>query len=155
MQSNPHVTIRSRGVMEKCTYCIQRVNSARVEAKVAGLERIPDGMVETACQQACPTSSIVFGDIYDNDGDGGAGSLVKRKRDDGRTYALLGYLNTRPRTTFMVRLRNPNPAIRRPSEEPFGHHGGGHEGAGAHEGEGHAMGRVLSLPVLGGKGVLA
>ncbi len=157
MQSNPHVTVRSRGVMEKCTYCIQRVNSARVEAKVAGLERIPDGMIETACQQACPTGSIVFGDIYDSEGDGGAGSLVKRKREDQRTYALLGYLNTRPRTTFMVRLRNPNPAIRRPSEDPFGHHGGSPEGEGAgeHGGGEHAMGRVLSLPVLGGRGVLA
>ena len=158
MQSNPHVTVRSRGVMEKCTFCIQRINSARVESKVAGLEIIPDGFFQTACQQACPTDAIVFGDIYDNDSHDGAGSMVKGKRNDPRTYALLDYLNTRPRTTFMVRLRNPNPKIRTPNLDPFHHGGGGgHEHGDGHEKEqgGHAMGRILSLPVLSGNGAMA
>jgi molybdopterin-containing oxidoreductase family iron-sulfur binding subunit len=158
MQYNPHVTVRSRGVMEKCTFCVQRVNAARVEAKVAGFERIPDGFVQVACQQACPTGAIVFGDIYDNDANDGAGSVAKQKRNDPRTYALLAYLNTRPRTTFMVRLRNPNPKIRTPNEEPFHHGGGGgHEHGDGHETKqgGHAMGRILSLPVLSGNGAMA
>jgi len=151
MQYNPRVTVRSRGVMEKCTYCIQRVNAARVETKLAGLERIPDGYMQTACQQACPTDAIVFGDIYDHDAHGGAGSQVKRARNDGRTYALLAYLNVRPRTTYMVRLRNPNPRLRKPVEDPF-HHGAGHDSGHARR-NGHR--REISLPVLSGTGVLA
>ncbi|MCA9108173.1 MAG: 4Fe-4S dicluster domain-containing protein, partial [Planctomycetales bacterium] len=115
MQYNPHVSVRSRGVMEKCTYCIQRVNQARVETKIDGFERIPDGYVTTACQQACPSEAIIFGDIYDNDANNGAGSLVSQAKRDGRTYQMLGYLNARPRTTYMVRLRNPNPTVRKPN----------------------------------------
>jgi len=152
MQSNPHVTVRSRGIMEKCTYCIQRVNAARVETKIEDLKIIPDGFVQTACEQACPTGAIVFGDIYDYTSNDGKGSRVSRARMDPRSYGLLAYLNTRPRTTHMLRLRNPNPAIRTPVTDPFhhGHSEGGHDdahGAGAHE-EGH----VMSLPVLSAVG---
>ncbi len=150
LQRNPHVTVRSRGVMEKCTYCLQRINRARVETKVQDLKGIPDGFFEVACQQACPTESIVFGDL--SDPTSGASAL----RAHGRTYALLGFLNTTPRTTHMVRLRNPNPRIRKPIEDPpalhhgehGGDHGGGHGEEGGH-GEGHAEGtRRVSLPVL-------
>ena len=105
MQKNPNVTVRSRGVMEKCTYCIQRTNNAKIETKLRGLESIPEGFVQTACQQACPTGSIVFGDILNPD------SAVTRTRDSGRNYAVLGYLNTRPRTTHMMAVYNPNPEI--------------------------------------------
>ncbi len=148
LQRNPNVTVRSRGVMEKCTYCLQRINRARVETKLQDLKGIPDGFFEVACQQACPSESIVFGDISDPTSEASA------LRTHGRTYAMLGYLNTAPRTTYMVRLRNPNPRIRKPVEDPpalhHGEHGGDHgETSGGH-GEGHANGtRRLSLPVLG------
>jgi molybdopterin-containing oxidoreductase family iron-sulfur binding subunit len=108
MVFNPNVTVRSRGVMEKCTYCIQRINEARVEAKIHDLERIPDGFFETACEQACPTDAIVFGDIYDYVSNDGKGSRVYRSRKTQRAYALLAYLNTRPRTLHLMRIRNPN-----------------------------------------------
>ena len=162
MQYNPHVSVRSRGVMEKCTYCIQRVNQARVETKIDGFERIPDGFVSTACQQACPSEAIIFGDIYDHDANNGAGSLVSQAKRDGRTYEMLGFLNARPRTTYMVRLRNPNPTVRKPNDEPF-HHGAGHDehdGHGdehnTHDDAGHGEGHVMRLPVLNNRtGVLA
>jgi molybdopterin-containing oxidoreductase family iron-sulfur binding subunit len=156
MQNNPHVTVRSRGMMEKCTYCIQRVNMARVETKVADLSHIPDGFMQTACEQACPTNSIVFGDIYDHDANDGKGSRVKQKRNDGRSYQLLSFLNTRPRTTHMVRLRNPNPALADAArkarwDHPFHHgaHGGGHAEPGhdSHT-DNKAQGHVMSLPIL-------
>jgi molybdopterin-containing oxidoreductase family iron-sulfur binding subunit len=131
MQKNPDVTVRSRGVMEKCTYCIQRTNAARIETKLQDLDMIPDGFVQTACQQACPSGSIVFGDLLD------ATSRVTALRKSGRDYGLLGYLNTRPRTGYLVRVRNPNPALRTPVADPF-HHGGDH--GGHHEGDGHDHG---------------
>lgn len=126
MQKNPDVTVRSRGVMEKCTYCIQRLNAARIDTKLQGMDHIPEGFVQTACQQACPSDAITFGDTLD------PGSRVKKTRENARSYELLGYLNTRPRTSHMVRVMNPNPALcsaeRKASwENPF-HHGGGHEG---------------------------
>ncbi len=161
MQYNPHVTVRSRGVMEKCTYCVQRVNQARIETRVDGLERIPDGYVETACQQACPSEAIVFGDIYDNDANGGDGSMVSQVKRDGRTYAMLGYINARPRTTYMVRLRNPNPKIRKPNDDPFHHdgHDHGHEEVidpNKHDDANFGEGHVMRLPVLNNKmGVLS
>src|SRR5207244_1572338 len=101
LMRNPNVTVRSRGVMEKCTYCVQRINVARINAKKED-RRIQDGELQTACQQACPTQAIIFGDINDH------GSRVARLKEDPRHYALLGELNTRPRTTYLSSVRNPN-----------------------------------------------
>jgi len=98
------VTVRSRGVMEKCTYCIQRISHARIEAKKEG-RAIRDGEVVTACQAACPSQAIVFGDINDKE------SKVHAWRQEPRGYGLLAELNTRPRTTYLARLKNPNPEI--------------------------------------------
>ncbi|HZH52957.1 MAG TPA: TAT-variant-translocated molybdopterin oxidoreductase [Microvirga sp.] len=98
---NPQVTVRSRGVMEKCTYCVHRIGAARADARIH--ERpLRDGEVMTACQQACPTQAIVFGDINDPE------SAVSRLKRSPRNYALLGTLNTRPRTTYLARIEDPS-----------------------------------------------
>lgn len=140
MQFNPDVTVRSRGVMEKCTYCIQRVHQARQDVKIQGIWKdtdqvgpIPDGFFNAACQQACPSDAISFGDILD------PSSRVSAERDSGRSYLLLGYLNTRPRTTYMMRVRNPNPSVRDIEHDPMDHGGhGGSDGAGHETGnDGH------------------
>jgi len=101
LQRNPDVTVRSRGVMEKCTYCVQRINLARVSAKLEDRD-IRDGEVVTACQSACPTEAIVFGNVNDPN------SRVARLKASSLNYGLLAELNTRPRTTYMAIVRNPN-----------------------------------------------
>ena len=98
------MTVRSRGVMEKCTNCIQRVNAAKIESEKQN-RRICDGEVVPACAQACPTQAITFGDINDPK------SRVAQLKAQIRNYSLLEELNTRPRTTYLARLRNPNPEI--------------------------------------------
>ena len=101
---NPDVTVRSRGVMEKCTYCVQRINHGRIEAKKEN-RPIRDGEVITACAQACPTEAIIFGDMSDAD------AAVAKLKTDPLNYAMLAELNTRPRTTYLARLKNPHPVL--------------------------------------------
>ncbi len=112
MMRNPDVTVRSRGVMEKCTYCIQRINEARIQAEKE--ERpIRDGDVVTACAQSCPTQAIVFGNINDKASHKGAGSRVRQLKAEPLNYGILTELNTMPRTTYLARLVNPNPDLPR------------------------------------------
>ncbi len=104
LMRNPNVTVRSRGVMEKCTYCVQRINAARIRAKKEN-RPIRDGEVKTACQAVCPTDAIVFGNIEDKE------SQVARLKESPLNYELLGELNVQPRTTYLARLKNPNPNL--------------------------------------------
>ncbi len=107
---NPDVTVRSRGVMEKCTYCVQRINEARIQAEKE--ERpIREGDVLTACQQVCPTQAIIFGNLNDTTSNNGQGSRVRQLKQEPLNYSLLTELNTRPRTSYLAKLRNPNPEI--------------------------------------------
>jgi Fe-S-cluster-containing dehydrogenase component len=136
LAKNPNVSVRMRGVMEKCTFCIQRIEEAKIAQKVkAGPSddvRVPDGAIKTACQQACPAEAIVFGDISDPN------SQVAQMKKLERNYTVLGYLDTRTRNTYLARIRNPNPKMpdylettavqdeykRKSGSSPFEPHGG-------------------------------
>jgi len=156
MAKNPEVTVRMRGVMEKCTYCVQRIQNAKIAQKVKARDSdnvvVPDGTIKTACQQVCPVSAIEFGNIKDP---ASAVSLAKAREQD---YALLGYLNIRPRTTYLGKLRNPNPAmpdygalpLSRVEYDSKNHPGGHGEGHGdAHGGHGDAHADEHAAPAQG------
>jgi molybdopterin-containing oxidoreductase family iron-sulfur binding subunit len=116
-QRNPDVTVRGRGVMEKCTYCVQRINRATIQARVEGKKRLETDSIQTACQEACPSRAISFGDLNDPDAD------VARKQKTPLSYALLGELNTRPRTTYLARLfhRNDELPVPTPARQTESH----------------------------------
>src|SRR5213075_1322947 len=145
MIKNPDVTVRMRGVMEKCTFCVQRIEGARIAQKVkagaSGDIRLSESagtIPRTACQQACPAEAIVFGDVSDPD------SRVSKLKTDERNYTVLDFLLTKPRVTYLARLRNPNPAMpdyhewplsfdefSKKNGNPFGHQEGSHGKASA------------------------
>ncbi|MEL7061919.1 MAG: molybdopterin oxidoreductase, partial [Acidobacteriota bacterium] len=142
---NPDVTVRSRGVMEKCTYCVQRINSVRIDSKREG-RPVRDGEILTACQQVCPSDAIIFGNKNDPE------SAVAQAKSSALDYSLLAELGVRPRTTYIGRVRNPNPRLweRLHPDRPLvveghhgdhygkGDHGKGDHGAAASGGSGHA-----------------
>ncbi|HWT02250.1 MAG TPA: TAT-variant-translocated molybdopterin oxidoreductase [Pyrinomonadaceae bacterium] len=106
LMRNPEVTVRSRGVMEKCTYCVQRIQWAKIESEKEG-RKVVDGEIQTACQAVCPTEAIIFGNINDPN------SRVSRMKAEERNYSLLADLNTQPRTTYLAALKNPNKEIKK------------------------------------------
>jgi molybdopterin-containing oxidoreductase family iron-sulfur binding subunit len=104
MAYNPDVTVRARGVMEKCSYCVQRLSRAERDAKLAN-RPMADGEARTACQQSCPAQAIEFGDMHDPK------SRIAAAKASPRRYDLLSEFNTKPRTSYLSRLRNPNPEL--------------------------------------------
>ncbi len=135
LAKNPDVSVRMRGVMEKCTYCVQRIEQAKIAQKIqagpSGNVEVADGAIRTACEQACPAQAIVFGNVADPN------SRVARLKKNQRSYSVLEFLNTKPRTTYLARIRNPNPAMPDyyevpPSTREF------EAGNGTHEPGGHA-----------------
>jgi molybdopterin-containing oxidoreductase family iron-sulfur binding subunit len=104
LMRNPDVSVRSRGVMEKCTYCVQRISAARIEADKQN-RPIRDGEIQTACQQACPAAAITFGNLNDKS------SRVAKQRTLARSYQVLADQNTRPRTTYVAEVLNLNPDL--------------------------------------------
>jgi molybdopterin-containing oxidoreductase family iron-sulfur binding subunit len=115
LMRNPNVTVRWRGVMEKCTYCIQRISTARIQAKIEN-RLLRDGEVRTACQQACPAEAIIFGDLNNPN------SRIAKLKQHPLAFSMLGELNTRPRTTYLAKLRNPHPALAAHAQPSEGRH---------------------------------